>query len=180
MSKIETAVNIALSIANDNSHGYDQGSRWGPDYDCSSFVITAWQNAGVPVKSRGATYTGNMRSVFLACGFIDVTASVNLVTGSGVQRGDVLLNVTRHTAMSIGGGQIVHARGNENGGATGGMSGDQTGREICTQGYYNCPWDCVLRYQESESSSGSGSGTTTPATQTAPSAYDDDDGYYDD
>ena len=29
--KIEAAVNWAIQIANDNSHGYDQANRWGPD-----------------------------------------------------------------------------------------------------------------------------------------------------
>ena len=39
---IESAVNWAVGIANDNSHGYDQNSRWGVDYDCSSLVISAF------------------------------------------------------------------------------------------------------------------------------------------
>ena len=61
MSKVEAYVEKALSIANDNTHGYSQVNRWGKDYDCSSLVITVVENAGIPVKSKvGATYTGNM------------------------------------------------------------------------------------------------------------------------
>ncbi len=145
--KIEAAVNWAIQIANDNSHGYDQTNRWGPDYDCSSLLIQAWENAGVPVKSNGAIYTGNMREIFLNCGFTDVTGQINLATGSGVQRGDILLNIVNHTAMGIGNGQVVQASQNEFGGTTGGQTGDQTGKEIWTTGYYNYPWDCVLRYK---------------------------------
>ena len=52
MTKIEKAVTWALAIANDNTHGYDQQYRWGPDYDCSSLIISAWQQAGVPVKTN--------------------------------------------------------------------------------------------------------------------------------
>ena len=88
---IDKAVDWALAAARDDSHGYDQEKRWGPDYDCSSFVITAWQQAGVPVRTEGASYTGNMRAVFLRCSFRDVTAQVNLATGKGLQKGDVLL-----------------------------------------------------------------------------------------
>ncbi len=143
---IEDAVEWAIGIANDNSHGYDQTNRWGPDYDCSSLVIQAWQNAGVPVKTQGASYTGNMYDAFIACGFIDVTSQVNLSSGAGVIRGDVLLNIVNHTAMGIGNGQIVQASINENGETTGGQPGDQTGREIYTRSYYNYPWDKVLRY----------------------------------
>ena len=40
-TKIDKAVTWAVGIANDNSHGYDQADRWGPDYDCSSLVIQA-------------------------------------------------------------------------------------------------------------------------------------------
>ncbi len=48
MSVIETAVNWAIGIANDNSHGYDQGSRgYGPNYDCSSLLSWAYHNAGL-------------------------------------------------------------------------------------------------------------------------------------
>lgn len=158
-SAIEKAVQGAISIANDNSHGYDQGSRWGnPDYDCSSLLITVWQNAGVPVKTNGATYTGNMYSVFTSCGFRDVTNTIYLSNGSGLQRGDVLLNHVSHTAMYIGDGQVVQASQNEFGGITGGKPGDQTGREIWVTGYYNYPWDCVLRYPGGGTGSGGVSG----------------------
>lgn len=160
---IEKAVTWAVQIAQDSSHGYDQIHRWGPDYDCSSLLISAWQQAGVPVKDAGATYTGNMFQAFLRCGFEDVTADVNLSTGAGLQRGDVLLNVRHHTAMCIGSGQIVHASINESGRATGGKTGDQTGREICVRSYYKYSkgWDKVLRYVGSrEETTGQKGGTS--------------------
>ena len=147
MGVIERAVAWAKAIAYDDAHGYDQGSRWGPDYDCSSLVISAYKQAGVPLN---CTYTGNMKSDMLAHGFRDVTSQVNLNTGAGLQAGDVLLNEKNHTALYIGNGQLVNAGGNENGGITGGKTGDQTGREIRVMGYYNFPWDCVLRYQEKD------------------------------
>ena len=152
MGKIEKATQWMIDLANNPKHGYDQDNRWGPDYDCSSEVISAWQAAGVPVKSKGASYTGNMKSVFISCGFKDVRSSINLSNGSGLKRGDVLLNTVTHTAMYIGNGQIVHASINENGTTTGGKTGDQTGKEICIRSYYNKNWDCVLRYMNDDSS----------------------------
>lgn len=152
MGKIEKATQWMIDLANNPKHGYDQDNRWGPDYYCSSAVISAWQAAGVPVKSKGASYTGNMKSVFISCGFKDVRSSINLSNGSGLKRGDVLLNTVTHTAMYIGNGQIVHASINENGTTTGGKTGDQTGKEICIRSYYNKNWDCVLRYMNDDSS----------------------------
>lgn len=146
MSTIEKAITQMEAWAADDSHGYDQAQRWGPDYDCSSAVISAWELAGVPVKSQGATYTGNMRGVFLRCGFEDITRSINLSTDAGLQRGDVLLNNQHHTAMYCGNGMEVEASINEFGGVTGGATGDQTGREFLVRTYRNYPWDCVLRY----------------------------------
>lgn len=148
MSRIETAVAWAVAIANNPAHGYDQQNRWGPDYDCSSLVISAWEAAGLAVREAGATYTGNMRGAFLACGFTDITAQVNRDTGAGLQRGDVLLNYQAHTAMVVQPGQIVAATINEYGKTTGGAPGDQTGKEIRLQSYYNYPWNAVLRYRE--------------------------------
>lgn len=151
MNKTEKATKQMESWAQDSSHGYDQDYRWGEkgDFDCSSAVIQAWQNAGVPVKAKGATYTGDMRTVFLSCGFKDVTSKVNRSTGSGLLRGDVLLNETHHVAMYCGNGKEVEASINEKGTAHGGQPGDQTGKEFLIRSYRNYPWDCVLRYSES-------------------------------
>ena len=138
--RIEKAISWMEDTANDNSHGYCQDHRWGADgdYDCSSAVITAWENAGVPVKTKGATYTAN--------GFEVVTHDVNLKTGAGLERGDVLLNTVHHTAMYCGNGKEVEASINEKGTAHGGKPGDQTGKEFLIRDYRNYPWTHVLRY----------------------------------
>jgi hypothetical protein len=144
MTKVEKATTWLEERAADPKTGYSQASRWGPDYDCSSFIITAWEQAGVPVKSRGATYTGNMVPVFLACGFKDVTASVNLATGEGLHRGDVIINEANHAVQYVGNGKIVHARSSEGNN----IPGDQSGNEVRVQPFWNYPFDRVLRYPE--------------------------------
>jgi hypothetical protein len=149
---INKAVAWAVAVADDPAHGYDQQNRWGADYDCSSFVITAWQQAGVPVKTSGASYTGNMYWAFINCGFRDVTNSINLNTGAGLEKGDVVLNTKHHTELYIGNGKMVKASINELGSVTGGKTGDQTGREIYVGNYYkpSYGWDYVLRYYGGE------------------------------
>ena len=154
MNRVEKAVRFMIEIAQDSSHGYDQNQRWGErgDYDCSSLTITAFEKAGFPVKSKyGATYTGNMKQTFINCDFKDVRNAVNISTGAGLKRGDILLNETHHVAVYIGNGLIVQASINELGRATGGKPGDQTGYEINISNYKNYHrggWDCVLRYEE--------------------------------
>ena len=154
MNKIGAAVELARCMAADEKHGYDQSHRWGPDYDCSSMIITVWEQVGVPVRTGGATYTGNMREVFLRCGFADVTGEVSLGDGHGLEAGDVLLNHRNHTAMMVDKYNLVQARINELGTVTGGHTGDQTGGEIAVRSYYNFPWDCVLRYRENDGETG--------------------------
>ena len=138
-SKIEKALQWAVNIANDNSHGYSQSNRWGPDYDCSSFVISALKAAGI--DTGNATYTGNMRSNLTAHGFKWIPWS-SISNASNLQRGDILLNAAHHTEFYLGNNKDVASHGYY--GHT--ETGDQTGREICVSSYYYYPWDGVLRY----------------------------------
>lgn len=153
----ESALKWAVNIANDQSHGYSQANRWGPDYDCSSLAIASYKQAGV--NTGNATYTGNM-SDLLNHGFTEVTNKVNLNTGSGLQPGDILYyhksgNIG-HTALYAGNNQIVHARGQSYGSP---KTGDQ-GSEIAVTPYYRGSWQHVYRYT-------AGGSASTPA-QTTP------------
>ena len=168
MTAAISAYDWAASIAGNQKHGYSQQIRWGnPDYDCSSLVISAYEQAGVPLKSKGATYTGNLRSVALACGFEDVTKKVNLNTGAGLLRGDILMyhrsgNIG-HTALASGDGKIVHARGQSYGSSA---PGDQ-GSEIAVTSYYRGSWTTVLRYTGVGAVGQNGRTTTSPAKRYA-------------
>lgn len=150
MTKSELAIRQMEDWALDDSHGYDQQFRWGErgDYDCSAAVIRAWELAGVPVETNQATYTGNIYPVFTSLGFEDVTSQVDLATGAGLKRSDVMLNCRDHVAMYCGDGREVEASINENGDVVGGQPGDQTGFEFLIRSYRNYPWDCVLRFKE--------------------------------
>ena len=150
MTVPEAAVQWAVDIANDPKHGYSQANRWGnkgtiSDFDCSSFVLSAYRD-GAGVNIGKATYTGDMRQELLKHGFKDVTSQVNLNTQKGLQAGDILLwhkgGTVGHTAMYIGNGQIVHARGQSYGSSA---PGDQ-GTEIAVAPYYRGSWQYVLRY----------------------------------
>ncbi len=145
----EAALQWAIAIANDQSHGYSQASRWGTagtvsDFDCSSLVISAYRHAGV--DTGNATYTGNMQAELTKHGFSDVTASINLASGANLRPGDILLyhigGTAGHTALYAGQGQIVHARGQRYGSS---KPGDQ-GTEIAVTPYYRGKWATVLRY----------------------------------
>ena len=154
----QAACDWAIKTANDQKHGYSQANRWGnPDYDCSSFVISAYKNAGV--NTGLATYTGNM-SDLLNHGFSDVTKNVNLNTGKGLQAGDILYyhisGTNGHAAMYAGNGQIVHARGQSYGSPA---PGDQ-GTEIAVCPYYRGKWQHVYRY------TGGGTPIKTPTPTT--------------
>lgn len=163
MTVPQAAVSWAKKIAADQSHGYSQANRWGnPDYDCSSFVISAYKSAGVPIDTSVVNYTGNL-SGLKKYGFTDVTSKVNLNTQKGLQPGDILYwhksGTNGHTALYAGNGQIVHARGASYGSTA---PGDQ-GTEIAVCPYYRGSWQYVLRYTGKEPAKTTTSTTTTTA-----------------
>ena len=134
----EDAMDWAKKIAADDAYGYSQASRWGEtkQYDCSSFVISAYKEAGI--DTGGATYTGNMRSEMTKHGFEWIPGDPDV---NDLQPGDIVLDEDAHTEMYVGNGKLVGAHDNFNG-----STGDPSGREISVKDYYSHPWDGVLRY----------------------------------
>lgn len=175
MSKInpaDIAAKIHYDMVMDERNGYSQAPRWGGDhpdgvkhltidgldyeyklgsYDCSSSCITAWKQALKYTKYKGvldnATYTGDMRSVFVASGLF--TARL-----TAAKRGDLYLNEGKHVAMCQDGGSdsvfgydcLTEFNRNENHAATGGKVGDQDKQESIFRTYYNDNWNTVLHY----------------------------------
>lgn len=116
----------------------------GGDRDCSAGVVSAYKAAGLAVS---ATYTGDMKTAFLATGKFEAWDT----RGTTAQRGDVYLNERNHTAMCVddgtgayGADMLAEFAINENGGIHGGQVGDQTGNECHIVPYYDYPWDCTL------------------------------------
>lgn len=146
-SVINTAVNWAVAIANDDTYRYVYGG-WGRDdggYDCGHFVITAYDKAGLGVIDAGATYTDNMRAAFLECGFEDITSEINLSTGSGLKKGDVLIR--KKTASRDGHAALVQ----EDDGTTV-EAMDSAHGIVANVAYRNAGWNYILRYSSNSGS----------------------------
>lgn len=163
-AKNEVAAQIMEHFCNHEAHGYSQGgNRWGngvieslnidgTDYsfyggdgDCSSFIIRAYQAAGIGVRECGASFTGNMKQAFLNSGYFEVQPLSFIA-----QRGDVYLNELNHTAMCLSAVPDILGEAciNEKGEIVGGQEGDQTGNETRIGPYYDFypQWDCILHY----------------------------------
>lgn len=161
------AATLHEHLCTHNWHGYTQAwnGRWGDgegvcslniggktysveqgDRDCSSSVIECWRAAlkGTPYEGKldGATYTGNMRSVFVNSGLFEWKPMSFIA-----QRGDIYLNEVNHTAMcqTPSPDMLSEFCISENGTIYGNV-GDQTGRESRVAPYYDYPWDGILHY----------------------------------
>lgn len=113
-----------ITIANDDSHGYDQGRRdLNPDIDCSSFVYYALRNAGYNVGSS-AFSTREMDERLREAGFQRLPYLRSILN-----EGDILWRLG-HTEVYIGDGKTVGAHIAENGETHADIPGDQTGHEV--------------------------------------------------
>ena len=128
---VEKGIKIAIDIANDDTIGYSQATRYGnPNYDCTSFISGSLDKAGLGCGFLGgASFDSDMQRF----GF-------DLIPwGDGrmdeLQRGDILSN-PHHVEWYIGGGQIVGAHGAE---------GKALPDQISVKNYYDGGWTNILR-----------------------------------
>lgn len=139
-SRVEKAIEWAVNIANDNSHGYSQARRNGPDYDCSSLVSTAFKMGGFPVS--GTLTTSTMSNPFIKAGFVRYKKGA-----VSIQRGDILLKPGSHVELYLGDNTCVGAHSNYDG-----KTGDSGGKEIAVRNVSKCSfcknkgYTYILRY----------------------------------
>ena len=138
-------------MSEDPRFGYSQkspGGRWGPDFDCSSFVYFVADAVGYPVgignQDGKVRFTGTMGKDFKDAGF-QLLPFANVGLGD-LEVGDILLNLAVHAEIYVGEGQMVGAMASEKGTYVG-EPGDQTGGEISKHPAYihKDGWDYVLR-----------------------------------
>ena len=166
-SRVEKAVQWAIDIANDNTHGYSQGaenppytgSRDAPDYDCSSLVYHAFNHAGFNIidnwhknprymsRYQGRQYSGDADTIWddlsIDGGWVKYSW---LDVKDNLQRGDILCLPEKHVAIYIGNGKTVEARGVNNPINQGHYETGDQGGEI---DFYNAQgrgWTEVYRY----------------------------------
>lgn len=159
MNRAHVAAMLHMHLVEHSWHGYTQGAgRWGDgegvckvvvdgvthtlqqgDRDCASSVIEVWRQALIGTAYEGAldkaTYTGDMKQVFLASGLFE------WVDVSKAKLGDVYLKPKTasewgHTSICQGNGRNSEFITNEKGASLGGKVGDQTGREGLIQDYW--------------------------------------------
>lgn len=139
----EIYVQKAEEFCADDSIGYSQANRnHNPDMDCSSFVWYSMVESGylgADALGGSAFTTYNEVGLLENNGFTDVTDSVNIESGEGLERGDILWR-QEHTEIFVGDGQKCGAHSDRGYPA----GGDQTGTEVSV-GPYAGGWEKVLR-----------------------------------
>lgn len=143
MGRVSNFVRFVIEWCEDDSHGYSQINRWGPDCDCASLIYMSARSAGYSVPNSGTRYTGTLREHFAAAGF-----AVERFNGSFSQykAGAVFLAEGKHVELYLGNGMFGGARIDEHGSIEGCCSGDQTGNEVSVVSVYlpSYGWDYVL------------------------------------
>lgn len=142
--RVEAMLAWAIATAEDDSHGYSQRVRFGPSYDCTSFVCTALMEGGFALESY--VCTGGLLTELPKLGF-----TVYRSRETEAVRGDILIRLGKHAEICMGDGGCVAAHQDYDG-----RSGDSTGREIQYRKageLYGCPfcryrqYDYIIRYE---------------------------------
>lgn len=146
-ASIEAMISWAQSIADDQSHGYSQDNRTGPDYDCSSFVSYALDAGGFKVIEANGGYPCDADSIWNALESLGGWERYNYADVSrNILRGDILIREGHHAAIAIESNRTVEASG-VNSGQGSPETGDQ-GEEIDYYRIEGRSWTYVLRYKE--------------------------------
>lgn len=147
MGDIKKAVNLIVQIANDDTHGYAQDNRYGPDYDCSSLVSHVLHEAGFNISIYSTTR--DLVPQLLREGFKSVPLN------SVRKAGDIFIHTANHVIMCINENQVAYASINERGTVSGGQAGDQTGKEIKINNFYtpSYGWEYHLTYTDDNTTS---------------------------
>lgn len=147
MIDMQKAIDHVIMVANDNTRGYSQTRRAEEkEDDCSSLALDALKLAGVDIGA--ATYTGDAIKPLLAAGFVDVAKYIDLKTGNGLKKYDVLLRPATsahggHMAIMVTDTDLIQAAGDLDK-----KRGDSSGKEIYTRSYigaFSTPPKYVLR-----------------------------------
>lgn len=177
----QIAADIHKRMVEDERFGYSWQERYGAkqetwtvdgvtfkigvgDYDCSSSTITAWQKALTGTKYAnaldGATYTGNMRRIFVDSGLFE-WKPISFIASPG----DLYLDEVNHVAMCQSQEPDLMSEFciSETGGTTG-KRGDQTGHESAVNPYREFA-DGILHYN-GKADTESQSETQKPSTST--------------
>lgn len=142
--QLENAVNFALAIARDNSHGYSNvvGQNLGPnEYDCGGLISAALNHAGLlngqvfePNEEYGTPWSYG--TVLYPIGFKKLAFNRN-----DCRRGDIFIKNGHHTELCTGPNTMVGAHDNYDG-----IPGDWgTGGEISEVQIPWGYWDYTLR-----------------------------------
>lgn len=170
-SRVEAAVQWAIEIAKDETHGYSQGaenatdwrpytgSREGPDYDCSSLVYHAFNHAGFNIidnwqrnpkymtRYNGRQYSGDADTIWEDLSIDGGWQKFSWAeVKDNLQRGDILCLPEHHVAIYMGDGMTVEARGVNNPTGRGRYETGDQGGEIDFYSAYNRGWTEVYRY----------------------------------
>ncbi len=125
---IAEALAWAVETAEDETCGYSRYHRFGPNYDCSSFVSAALMAGGFDIG--GYMSTANLGAALTELGFVRLRRTETVLLP-----GDILLSPGTHVEFYLGDGKCVAAHQDYDG-----RSGDSKGKEIEVRDQSDCPF----------------------------------------